>query len=158
MGAAELLLHAHAVGLTLDVADGMLLVSPASRVTKDLLAALRLAKPELLALLATGGLDEHGASWREAFEERAAIMEFDGGLSRKDAEAAALETLSETDPMPFHSRPAVVSCTGCQHHGKRHSCQEPVSAGLLNEAEGFGIIWPPAGFASGCNAFSLRKG
>jgi hypothetical protein len=26
---------------------------------------------------------------REAFEERAAIMEFDGGLSREDAERAA---------------------------------------------------------------------
>lgn len=28
--------------------------------------------------------------WREAFEERAAIMEFDGGMTRIDAEAAAL--------------------------------------------------------------------
>lgn len=28
--------------------------------------------------------------WREAFEERAAIMEYDGGMSRIDAEAAAL--------------------------------------------------------------------
>lgn len=28
--------------------------------------------------------------WREAFEERAAIMEFDGGMTRSDAEAAAL--------------------------------------------------------------------
>lgn len=30
---------------------------------------------------------------REAFEERAAIMEFDGGLTRADAEAAALALL-----------------------------------------------------------------
>jgi len=28
--------------------------------------------------------------WREAFEERAAIMELDGGMTRTDAEAAAL--------------------------------------------------------------------
>lgn len=32
-------------------------------------------------------------SLREAFEERAAIMEFDGGLSREEAEAAALDDL-----------------------------------------------------------------
>lgn len=38
-----------------------------------LLTKLRACKPELLALL-------------EAFEERAAIMEFDGGLSRDEAE------------------------------------------------------------------------
>ena len=31
-----------------------------------------------------------GAAWlSEAFEERAAIMEFDGGMTRADAEAAA---------------------------------------------------------------------
>lgn len=33
---------------------------------------------------------------REAFEERAAIMEFDGGLTRADAEAAALAMLRAT--------------------------------------------------------------
>ena len=31
---------------------------------------------------------------REAFEERAAIMEFDGGLTREDAEAAAATSLN----------------------------------------------------------------
>lgn len=32
-------------------------------------------------------------NWREAFEERAAIMEFDGGMLRADAEAAALAVM-----------------------------------------------------------------
>jgi Protein of unknown function (DUF3631) len=32
---------------------------------------------------------DEGTEWREAFEERAAILEFDGGLSREEAEAIA---------------------------------------------------------------------
>ena len=34
-------------------------------------------------------------SEREEFEERAAIMEFDGGLSREDAEREALECMRQ---------------------------------------------------------------
>ena len=30
-------------------------------------------------------------AWREAWEERAAIMEFDGGMGRRDAERLAME-------------------------------------------------------------------
>jgi len=35
------------------------------------------------------------AGWREAWEERAAVMEFDGGLTRPEAEAAAVESVRE---------------------------------------------------------------
>ena len=31
------------------------------------------------------------AAWREALAERAAIMEFDGGMGRRDAERMAME-------------------------------------------------------------------
>lgn len=31
------------------------------------------------------------AEWRDVFEERASIMEYEGGLSREHAEAAALD-------------------------------------------------------------------
>jgi len=41
--------------------------------------------------------------WREAFEERAGIMEFEGGLSREEAEAAARESLREM--LPSRSEP-----------------------------------------------------
>ena len=37
---------------------------------------------------AVAQLDE---AWREAFEERAAIMEYEGGMTRLDAERAALQ-------------------------------------------------------------------
>jgi len=38
------------------------------------------------------------AAWQEAFEERAAIMEYDGKLPRKEAEAKARKALST--PLP----------------------------------------------------------
>lgn len=87
---------------------------------------------------------------REAFEERAAIMEFDGGLSRSEAEAAALALLADGEV----SARVAESCAGCRHFGRRSTCLEPVAAGLLSEAQGFGIVWPPKGYAAGCHAFS----
>ena len=51
MGAADLLLDVRRAGFALDVADGMLLVTPASMLTDDLRAALRAYKPELIEIL-----------------------------------------------------------------------------------------------------------
>ena len=75
---------------------------------------------------------------REAFDERAAIMEFDGGLPRAEAEAAARQ------------------CVDCEHFGRRRTCLEPVAAGLLTEAQGFGIAWPPEGHGAGCPVFNSK--
>ena len=35
------------------------------------------------------------SEWQEAYEERAAIREFDGGMSRQEAEAAALKDIEK---------------------------------------------------------------
>lgn len=44
-----------------------------------------------------GAMTEHGDEFEhEAFEERAAIMEFDGGMTRADAESAARALLGTT--------------------------------------------------------------
>jgi len=51
MGPADLLQHVRGAGFTLGVADGKLLVAPASMLTDDLRASLRACKPELIDLL-----------------------------------------------------------------------------------------------------------
>lgn len=89
---------------------------------------------------------------REAFEERAAIMEFDGGLSRPEAEAAALALLADDEVSARVAR----ACAECRHFGRRRTCLEPVAAGLLTEAQGFGIVWPGSVHAAGCAAFSNK--
>ena len=49
---------------------------------------------------ATDGAGSADDAAREAFEERAAIMEFDGGLARKEAERQAAALLNPTVPAP----------------------------------------------------------
>lgn len=72
-------------GFRLDVAGEKLLVQPASRLTDADRADIRLHVVGLVQAL------EADHEW---FEERAAVMEFDGGLTRVEAEAAARELLA----------------------------------------------------------------
>lgn len=82
MNAADVLLALRRAGLVLDVSGSALLVTPASKLTDELRTLTRAFKEELVGLVLYEGAVE-------AFEERAAIMEFDGGMTRQDAEAAA---------------------------------------------------------------------
>ena len=83
MGAPELLHHLRGAGLVLTVTPaGGLHVAPREALTDDLRAVIRAERDSLVRAL-------DAEAQREAFEERAAIMEFDGGMTRADAEAAA---------------------------------------------------------------------
>jgi len=55
---------------------------------------------------------------REAFEERAAIMEFDGGLTRADAETTVRGLLADGEVSASVAR----ACTRCQHYSRRRTC------------------------------------
>lgn len=54
--------------------------------------------------------------WRDLFEERAAIIEFDAGLSRAEAEAGALADLATRwrceNPLPANDASACAHCGG----------------------------------------------
>ena len=52
-------------------------------------------KRNFLADLSRAFVENMPEEIREAYEERAAIMEFDAGLSRQDAETAALNDLTK---------------------------------------------------------------
>ena len=74
---------------------------PRAAVTDDLAETLRQHKPDLLEILRQDELPIDIAAWpqdwREEYEERAAIMEYDGNLSRDEAEQWA-----ETIIRAFH--------------------------------------------------------
>lgn len=89
MSARDLLHELESSGITVAANAGMLYVRPASRLTASYRQALRDAKPEVLNLLARCG----DSGYLEALEERAAIMEFDGGICRREAEAAAQQLI-----------------------------------------------------------------
>lgn len=85
MSAAAVLARLRTEGFTVIAADGRLIVKPASRLTDDHRGLIRHHQQELLSYLSEAG--------REWFEERAAILEFDAGMSRAEAEAMAEELL-----------------------------------------------------------------
>ena len=82
MSAVEVLQALCRAGLVLEVSGSALLVRPADKVTDELRSLIRAFKEELVPLV----LHEGDV---EIFEERAAILEFDGGMTRLEAEAAA---------------------------------------------------------------------
>ena len=49
---------------------------------------------------------------------------------------------------------AGLACADCLHLLLRGTCVEPVGAGLLTAAEGFGVVWPPEGYGADCTAFA----
>jgi hypothetical protein len=76
MSAASLLLDLRRLGIRLEADGERLRYFPRSALTPDLLDQLKAHKADLLALI-------------ERFEERAAILEFDAGLIRREAERLA---------------------------------------------------------------------
>ena len=81
MNATELLSRLTARGITLRAVDDRIQAKPMADIGPDEREQLRQFKAELLTLL-RGSADEF-------FDERAAIREFDGKLSRIDAELLA---------------------------------------------------------------------
>lgn len=73
---------------------------------------------------------------REAFEERAAVREFDGGLSRADAERLALVDLADDR----------IHCTDCAHLRGRVCTQ----AAMLGASQGY---MPVLNIARRCECF-----
>src|SRR5262245_25918928 len=91
MSAATALKAARDAGIELGIeGDELLLEAPAPPPTA-VLDALRRHKAEIVAMLRPGRDDWSSEDWRLFFEERAGMVEFDGGLPRDKAEAQAFE-------------------------------------------------------------------
>ncbi|MDE2075757.1 MAG: hypothetical protein KGI91_01610 [Burkholderiales bacterium] len=92
MGAPDLLQGLRRAGIALSVLpSGDLAVQPASKLSQDQRAAIKSHKAAIVQALQHP--DE--ASQKEAFEERAAIIEHDGEMSREHAERMAAEIHGE---------------------------------------------------------------
>jgi hypothetical protein len=98
---ADLLAKLDALGIQLEADGERLRFRPREAVTADLAARMKAHKGELRALLATrktaGRLLEvvttWRADWRDQWEERAAIVEYDGNMPRPPAEDWAFHLL-----------------------------------------------------------------
>jgi len=89
MGAEAILSRLAEHGLKLAVKRGQLFAEPKSLLNDETRALIREHKPEILAALAREAED-----LREHFEERAGILEHDGGLPKPEAELEAARITS----------------------------------------------------------------
>jgi hypothetical protein len=91
MSAAEIITDLQADGVRLSADGDRLLAEPRSAITDAHRHLIRTHKPALLAHLqaANEPADDHQAALDELADERAAILEHDGGLSRAKAERIA---------------------------------------------------------------------
>lgn len=90
MTPSETLRVARCAGLRLEIEDDDLVIQSASRPAAELLQLVAAHKAGILALLRCAAGPWTSAEWLTFFQERAAIAEFDGGLSRADAEQVAM--------------------------------------------------------------------
>ena len=90
MSAAAVLRAARAAGVELAIDGNDLLLDAATVPPASVVDALRLHKAEVVAMLRPGRDGWSAEDWLLFFEERAAIAEFDGRLSRTEAHAQAL--------------------------------------------------------------------
>ena len=90
MSAAEALKAARAVGIHLEVEGDDLVLEASAPPPSAILEVLSQHKAEIVAVLRPGRDGWSADDWRSFFDERAGIMEFDGRLSRTEAEAQAL--------------------------------------------------------------------
>ena len=91
MNAAQALKAARAAGIDLAVDGDALALRAATAPLAAVLDALFRHKAEIIALLRRGRDGWSAEDWQVYFDERAGIAEFDGGLSRAEAEARAFE-------------------------------------------------------------------
>jgi hypothetical protein len=89
MSAAEALRVARATGIQLEIDGEDLVLDAAIEPPDAVLEALSCNKAGVIALLRASNDGWSAEDWRAFFDERAGIAEFDGGLSRAEAEAQA---------------------------------------------------------------------
>jgi hypothetical protein len=89
MSALQALKAVRDAGIRLGVDGDTLMLDADAAPPPGLLELLSCHKAQVLALLRTGSDGWSGEDWRALFDERAAVAEFDGGLSRAMAEARA---------------------------------------------------------------------
>ncbi len=85
MQACQMLQRLRADGLQFGIQDGQLAVRPRERITNEIRNTIKLCRDELVRLIEAEG----GAPCRHDVLERAAILEFDGGYCREEADALA---------------------------------------------------------------------
>ena len=135
MSAVEALKAARAAGIELALDGDDLVLNAASAPPAAVLDALSRHKAEIVALLRPGPDGWSAEDWQAYFDERAGIIEFDGGLLRAEAETQAFEAcvVEWLNRNPVCSQPG--RCLDC---GDREHAHDPL---LPYGVEPSGHVW-----------------
>ena len=128
MTARSLLQELRRQGVTIKVEGAQLVVlGRALALTDEIVARLQAGKSELLRLLghAEGNLGWDAADWHAYFAERAAIREYDSGITRIEAERLALED-TITQWLRLAPPPVSAPSIGCIHCGRPEQRGNPL--------------------------------
>ena len=91
MNAAETIEAARQHDVRLTLQGDSIRVRSRGRPPEHIRTALRANKPAIISLLQASGAQWTTEDWKAFFDERAGIAEFNGGLTRHEAEAVAFE-------------------------------------------------------------------
>lgn len=134
MSAADALAAARTAGLDLRVDGQDLVLNAPAQPPQTILELLAQHKAGVIAILRAQDDDWPADEWRAFYDERAAIAEFDGGLSRQAAEALAhaccvTEWLNRH---PVRSSPA--QCLWCGQADGSHGALVPFGTDAAGHA------------------------
>ena len=135
MSAAEALKAARAAGVELALDGDDLALRAASAPPAAVLDALSRHKAEIMVLLRPAEDGWSAEDWQVFFEERAGIVEFDGGLPRPEAEAQAFACCVVEWLNRNPERSPAGRCLGC---GDREHAHDPL---LPYGVEPNGHVW-----------------
>ncbi len=127
--------EASAAGINLSLEGDDILLESDTAPPNALVALVRQHKSLLLSMLRGQKASWQSADWQAYFDERAAILEFEAGLNRKDAEAKAFECCVTEYINQTHtaSNPDV-----CAHCGTREDTTQPL---IPLGTEKVGHVW-----------------
>jgi hypothetical protein len=142
MSAADAIRAARAIGIDLGVDGDDLVLNATVPPPPALLALLSRHKVAILALLRPTEDGWSADDWRVFFGERAGIAEFDGGLSRQQAEARAFAccVAEWLNLHPVRSQPG--HCLGCGGGEQTHDPLVPFGGQTSGHAWLHSRCWP----------------
>jgi len=133
MSAVDALTRARSAGIQVGLDGDDLVLEASAPPPAEVLDLVARYKADIVTLLRPGNDGWSGEDWREFFEERAGIKEFDGRLSRDRAEARAFSCcVGEW----LHRNPARSPSGRCHHCGQTAGMLFPYFTGCSTKDPG----------------------
>ena len=143
MNAPRIINAARAAGVTVSIDGDALVLMAASPAPPEMIDAFSRHKAEVIDFLRRDRCDWSTDDWQAFFEERAAIAEFDGGFSHREAEARAfgccfVEWLNRN---PVRSAPS--RCCWCGGEEREGNALLPIGTERAGHAWMHNRCWQP---------------